>query len=142
VRVILNPAPARALPDEVLGGVDVLTPNENEAAKLIGVQAESAQEALIARGVGSVVVTCGAAGCEVLSDGERQTVPGFHVEAVDTTGAGDCFNGALAVALARDLNLINAARYANAAAAVAVTRFGAQTSMPTDEEVRRFLQMQ
>jgi len=142
VRVILNPAPARALPDDVLRGVDVLTPNENEAAKLIDEQAVSALDALIARGVGSVVMTCGAAGCEVVSDGERQRVPGFHIEAVDTTGAGDCFNGALAVALARGLKMIDAAQYANAAAALAVTRFGAQTSMPADEEVQQFLNSQ
>jgi ribokinase len=142
VRVILNPAPARALPDDVLRGVDVLTPNENEAAKLIGGQVDSPLAALVARGVGSVVMTCGAAGCEVLSNDKRQRVPGFHVEAVDTTGAGDCFNGALAVALARGLQLADAARYANAAAALAVTRFGAQTSMPTQEEVREFLQTQ
>lgn len=140
VRVILNPAPARALPDEALRGIDVLTPNENEAAKLNGEQVDSALDVLIARGPGSVVMTCGAAGCEVVSDGKRQHVSGFHVEAVDTTGAGDCFNGALAVALARGLNMIDAARYANAAAALAVTRFGAQIAMPTDEEVRQFLQ--
>jgi ribokinase len=139
VRAILNPAPARVLPDEVLRGIDVLTPNENEAAKLIGEQVESALEALIARGVGSVVMTCGAAGCEVVSGGERQRVSGFHVEAVDTTGAGDCFNGALAVALARGLDMAEAARYANAAAALAVTRFGAQTSAPFDDEVQNFL---
>jgi ribokinase len=142
VRVILNPAPARALPDDVLRGIDVLTPNENEAAKLIGEQVDSALEALIARGPGSVVMTRGAAGCEVISDEMRQHVPGFRVEAVDTTGAGDCFNGALAVALARGLKMIDAARYANAAAALAVTRFGAQVAMPTDEEVREFLQAQ
>jgi ribokinase len=140
VRVILNPAPARTLPDDVLRGADVLTPNENEAAKLIGESIDSAVEALIACGVGSVVMTCGAAGCEVLADGKRQRVPGFHVEAVDTTGAGDCFNGALAVALARDWQMIDAARYANAAAALAVTRFGAQTAMPTDAEVQQLLQ--
>jgi ribokinase len=142
VRVILNPAPARALPDDVLRNIDVLTPNENEATKLMGEVTGSALEALIARRVGRVVMTCGAAGCEVLSDGKRQRVPGFHVEAVDTTGAGDCFNGALAVALARGLKMIDAARYANAAAALAVTRFGAQTSMPTDEEVQEFLRTQ
>jgi ribokinase len=142
VRVILNPAPARALPDDVLRGVDVLTPNENEAAGLIGKQVDSALEALAARGPGSVVMTCGAAGCEVLSDGQRQHVPGFPIEAVDTTGAGDSFNGALAVALARGLKIADAARYANAAAALAVTRFGAQIAMPTDEEVQKYLQTQ
>lgn len=139
VRVILNPAPARVLPDEVLRGIDVLTPNENEAAKLMGEQVDSPLEALIARGVGRVVMTCGARGCEVVSDGGRQHVPGVHVEAVDTTGAGDCFNGALAVALARGLNMIEAVQYANAAAALAVTRFGAQIALPTDEEVQQFL---
>lgn len=79
-------------------------------------------------------------GCEVLTGAKPEHIPGFHVEAVDTTGAGDCFNGALAVALARGLKMVDAARYANAAAALAVTRFGAQTSMPTDEEVQVFLQ--
>ena len=139
VRVILNPAPAQALPDDLLRGVDVLTPNENEAARLMGGTLDSALDAFTARGLNNIVMTCGARGCEILSDGKRQRVTGFHVEAVDTTGAGDCFNGALAVALARGLNMIDAARYANAAAALAVTRFGAQTSMPADEEVQQFL---
>jgi ribokinase len=142
VSAILNPAPARTLPEDILCGVAVLTPNENEAARLIGEKVDAVLEGLIARGAGSVVMTCGAAGCEVLSDGKRQRVPGFHVEAVDTTGAGDCFNGALAVALARGFAMIEAVRYANAAAALAVTRFGAQIAMPTDEEVRQFLRTQ
>jgi ribokinase len=142
VRVILNPAPARALADDVLSGVDVLTPNENEAVKLIGEQAASTLEALVARITGSVVMTCGASGCKVVAGGQRQHVPGFHVEAVDTTGAGDCFNGALAVALARGLEMAEAVRYASAAAALAVTRFGAQASLPIDEEVQDFLRSQ
>lgn len=139
VRVILNPAPARSLPDDLLRAVDVVTPNENEAAKLIGGRVDAPLEALIECGVGVVVMTCGADGCEVISAGERQRVPSFHVEAVDTTGAGDCFNGALAVALARGLDMAEAVRYANAAAALAVTRFGAQIAMPLDEEVQGFL---
>lgn len=139
VRVILNPAPARVLPDDILRGVDVLTPNENEAAKLTGAQGDAALDTLLARGVENIVMTCGAAGCNLIARGSRQMVPGFQVDAVDTTGAGDCFNGALAVALARGLPLMNAARYANAAAALAVTRLGAQTSLPIDEEVQRFL---
>ncbi|CAG0934624.1 ribokinase [Thermoflexales bacterium] len=141
VRVILNPAPAQALPADLLRGVDVLTPNENEAARLIGEHVDLEWEALAACGPGSVVMTRGAAGCQVLAAGKRQLVPGFHVEAVDTTGAGDCFNGALAVALARGLKLVEAARYANAAGALAVTRFGAQTALPTDEEVQEFLRV-
>ena len=143
VRVILNPAPAKELSNDLLRRVDVLTPNENEAAKLAGGDLDPARDALTmvaARGLSSIIMTCGARGCEVLVDTERGHVPGFHVEAVDTTGAGDCFNGALAVALARGLKMIDAVRYANAAAALAVTRFGAQTSMPTDEEVQQFLQ--
>ena len=139
VRVILNPAPAQALPDDVLRGVDVLTPNENEAAKLSGGTLDSALDRLTARGLSGIVMTCGARGCEVRSAGLRQRVRGFQVEAVDTTGAGDCFSGALAVALARGLTLIDAVRYANAAAALAVTRFGAQTSMPADDDVQQFL---
>ena len=75
----------------------------------------------------------------MLVDDQVRHVPSFAVEAVDTTGAGDCFNGALAVALARGLKLIEAVKYANAAAALAVTRFGAQASMPRDEEVAQFL---
>jgi ribokinase len=142
VRTILNPAPARQLPADVLREVDVLTPNENEAAGLTGDDLDPARDVLAGLVAceprTGVVMTRGAAGCEVVSDGKRQPVPGFRVEAVDTTGAGDCFNGALAVALARGSKLVDAARYANAAAALAVTRFGAQTSMPTDEEVRQF----
>jgi ribokinase len=142
VRVILNPAPAQMLPDDLLRKVDVLTPNENEAARLVGDDFDPVRDVLptlAARGLRGIVMTRGTSGCDILVGAERQHVPGFHVEAVDTTGAGDCFNGALAVALARDLTMVDAARYANAAAALAVTRFGAQTSMPTDEEVQQFL---
>jgi ribokinase len=144
VRVILNPAPAQALPPNLLRKVDVLTPNETEAERLAGgALVDPSRDVLTmlpTHGPGCVVMTCGARGCEVLAEEARQHVIGFHVEAVDTTGAGDCFNGALAVALARGLKMIDAARYANAAAALAVTHFGAQTTMPTDEEVQQFLQ--
>ena len=123
--------------------VDVLTPNESEAAISRVAEDYWADEVLLrlqALGPSHVVVTLGSHGCDVLVDGQVQHVPSFPVEAVDTTGAGDCFNGALAVALARGLKLIEAMQYANAAAALAVTRFGAQASMPTDDEVQRFLQ--
>ncbi len=142
VRVILNPAPARSLSADILRGVDVITPNASEAARLAGnsvYQAEEVLPMLQASGPSSVIVTLGARGCEVLTGSTPQHVPGFHVEAVDTTGAGDCFNGALAVALARGWTVIDAARYANAASALAVARLGAQTSMPTGEEVQHFL---
>jgi ribokinase len=142
VKVILNPAPATALPIDLLRLIDVLTPNESEAASLAGYETYRAEEvlpALVARGPGSVIVTLGSHGCDVLVDEQVQHVPSFPVEAIDTTGAGDCFNAALAVAFARGLPLIEAVRYASAAAALAVTRFGAQAAMPTDEEVAQFL---
>lgn len=144
VQVLLNPAPATVLPADVLRLVDVLTPNESEAAHLAGCSEYIATEVLPrlqARGPSSVIVTLGSRGCDVLTDEQGQHVPSFPVEAVDTTGAGDCFNGALAVALARGLKLAEAARYANAAAALAVTRFGAQASMPTDEAVQQFMRL-
>ena len=143
VKVILNPAPAIALPADLLSQVDVLTPNESEAANLAGHSAYTAKETLLAlawRGPSAVIATLGAHGCDVWADGQAQHVPSFPVNAVDTTGAGDCFNGALAVALARGLKLAEAAQYANAAAGLAVTRLGAQASLPTDQEVRQFLQ--
>jgi ribokinase len=142
VKVMLNPAPAQALPADLLRLIDVLTPNESEVANLAGCSAYTAAEVLPrlqALGPSRVVVTLGSRGCDVLIDGEPQHVPSFPVEAVDTTGAGDCFNGALAVALARGLKMVEAVQYASAAAALAVTRFGAQASMPTDEDVQKFL---
>jgi len=92
VRVILNPAPAQVLPDDLLRGVDVLTPNEHEVASLVGGEVVLALDdvlsVLMARGPRSIVMTRGARGCDVLAGAERQHVPGYHVEAVDTTGAG------------------------------------------------------
>jgi len=145
VRVILNPAPAQKLPDQLLRLVDVLTPNQSEAANLAGFshyKAEDVLTLLYSRGPRSVIITLGSRGCDVLAGVKRQHVPAFPVEALDTTGAGDCFNGALAVALARGLKMVEAVQYANAAAALAVTRFGAQASLPTDDEVQQFLQAQ
>jgi ribokinase len=145
-RVILNPAPARALPDELLRHVSILTPNETEAELLTGIKVDSdssaakAASVLRARGVQTVILTLGARGALVAtSDGSPQLVPGFKVKAVDTTGAGDVFNGALAVALAEEQPLINAVRFANAAAAISVTRLGAQPSAPSRREIKRLL---
>lgn len=141
---ILNPAPARPLPDEVLTLVDVLTPNELEAATLARhdearslperlTPAESAAR-LIARGCRSVIVTLGAAGC-LVAGRENGHVPGRAVPAVDATAAGDAFNGALAVALAEGRTLLEAARWANVAASISVTRRGAQPSLARREEI-------
>jgi ribokinase len=140
-RTILNPAPASALPDELLRLVSVLTPNESEAARLAGVSTEdehwleATATALLRRGVGAVVITLGAAGAYIATGELRETIPGWRVEARDTTAAGDVFNGTLAVALAEQLPLAQAVRFANAAAAISVTRDGAQPSAPRRDEI-------
>ena len=127
VRIILNPAPARPLPDKLLRRLYLLTPNESEAELLTGVpvtdeaSAAKAADALLAAGVGSGVV------------------PAYRMKAVDTTAAGDVFNGTLAVALAEGKSLIEAARFASAAAALSVTRLGAQASAPSRAEIARLL---
>jgi ribokinase len=145
VPVILNPAPARRLPAKLLQRVSILTPNETEAELLTGIRVDSeataarAAEKLRAKGVGTVIVTLGARGALVASADGHTLVPGFPVKPVDTTAAGDVFNGALAVALADGQPLAAAARFANAAAAISVTRLGAQPSAPHRKEIDRFL---
>jgi ribokinase len=148
VRVILNPAPAPAdpLPAELLACVDILTPNENELALLAGGPASVEQAAgqVLGRGVGTVIVTLGARGALIATPDARLPVPSFPVEAVDTTAAGDAFNGGLAVALAEGKGLTEgkeltgAVRFANACGALATTRLGAQPSLPTRDEVAAF----
>jgi ribokinase len=145
VRVILNPAPARPLPDALLRRVSILTPNETEAELLTGVKVDSeataakAADALLARGVRTVILTLGARGAFVADGGGRRLVPAFKVKAIDTTAAGDIFNGALAVALAEDRPLVEAARFGCAAAAISVTRLGAQPSAPRRAEIEKLL---
>jgi len=144
-RVILNPAPARPLPDALLKNLYLLTPNENEAELLTGMAvdgeaaANKAADILLARGVQNVILTMGARGAFVAGKGIRQLVPAFKTQAVDSTGAGDIFNGALAVALAEGKSLLEAARFASAAAAISVSRLGAQTSAPTRQEIEQRL---
>jgi ribokinase len=145
VPVILNPAPARELGDALLAGVSVLTPNEHEAELLTGIPVRderSAREAarrLRERGPGTVIVTLGERGVLALAAGFEASLPAFKVEPVDTTAAGDVFNGALAVALAEKLPLPDAVRFAQAAAAISVTRPGAQPSAPTRAEIEALL---
>ena len=144
-RVILNPAPAQPLPDDLLRRVYLLTPNESEAELLTGVAvnndaaAAKAAEALLARGVQNVIITLGARGAFVVGKGVHQLVPAFKVKPVDTTAAGDVFNGTLAFGLAEGKSLLEAARFASAAAAISVTRLGAQTSAPTRKEIEKLL---
>jgi ribokinase len=141
--VILNPAPAQPLPDKLLKKVSILTPNETEAELLTGIKVDNddtcgrAAEILLRRGVRTVIITLGARGAFVASATAKQHVPGFEVKQVDTTAAGDAFNGALAVALAEGMPMIDAVYFANAAGALAVTRMGAQPSAPNRDEIDR-----
>jgi ribokinase len=144
VPVILNPAPAYALSDGLLSKVSVLIPNQKEAEMLTGVpvvdliSADQAATALAERGVRTVIVTLGAEGAMWLDDGGSDWVAAPAVTAVDTTAAGDVFCGGLAVALAEGKPVKAAVGFACAAAALSVTRMGAQPSAPTRSEVDRF----
>jgi ribokinase len=145
VRVILNPAPAHPLPPALLRRVSVLTPNESEAERLTGIRVESERTAaraagvLLSQGVGAVIITLGARGAFVATADSRRLVPAFRATAVDTTAAGDIFNGALAVALGEGMELEDAVRFANAAGALSVTKLGAQPSAPRRREIERLL---
>ncbi|HBH64271.1 MAG TPA: ribokinase [Erwinia persicina] len=146
--VILNPAPATALSDELLSLVDMITPNETEAQILTGVAVNSDEDAARAaavlhdKGIRTVLITLGSRGVWLSEQGKGQRIPGFRVEAVDTIAAGDTFNGALITALLEQRPMAEAVRFAHAAAAIAVTRHGAQPSVPWREEIDRFLQQQ
>ncbi|EMC0408522.1 ribokinase [Vibrio fluvialis] len=143
--VILNPAPARELPDELLSCVDVITPNETEAEVLTGItvtddaSAQLAADELHRKGIEIVMITLGAKGVWLSQNGRGTLIPGFRVQATDTTAAGDTFNGALVTGLLEEMPLESAIKFAHAAAAISVTRFGAQTSIPNRAEVDAFL---
>lgn len=143
--VILNPAPAQELPDALLKHVSILTPNESEVALLTGVDVSDeaglarAATVLRERGVRNVLITLGARGTYVAADGTEQVIPSFEVKAVDTTAAGDVFNGALAADLAEGKDLLEAVRFASAAAALSVTKIGAQPSAPNRAEIHAFM---
>jgi ribokinase len=145
VRVLLNPAPARQLPDELLRLVDVLTPNESETQILTGLRiddddsAARAADALLERGVGAAVLTLGARGALLAQGTQHTRIPGYSVRVVDTTAAGDAFCGALAAQLARGRPLAEALRYANAAGALATTVLGAGPAMPRLDAVERLV---
>jgi ribokinase len=146
VRVVLNPAPAQPLSEELLRQIDLLVPNETETALLTGLpvdtmqHVERAARALLDGGVGETVITLGERGALLLSgDGAAQHLPAQTVEVIDTTAAGDAFVAALAVALTDGASMEDAVRWAIAAGSLAVTRLGAQPSMPTREEVEQFI---
>jgi ribokinase len=140
-RVILNPAPARHLSDDLLSYLYLITPNETEAEILTGIKvtdavtAEMAAKSLIQNGVQNVVITMGGSGAFVLSGKTSKMIPVIPVKAVDTTAAGDIFNGALTVAISEGKNIEDAVVFANKAAAISVTRMGAQASAPYRNEI-------
>lgn len=146
VKVILDPSPVRPLPEAFYTCCDIITPNETDAQALVGFPitdrgaAEAAAERLLNRGVGAAIVTLGPQGCYFAdSRGEKGFVPAFAVEALDSVGAGDAFNGVLATALAEGADMGSAIRTASAAGALSVTRSGAQDSMPSRGDIERFL---
>jgi ribokinase len=148
IPLMLDPAPARALPREMLRQVTYLTPNETETCALCAIPSQDLNretvaelaQTLQARGAANVIIKMGKQGAFVAgADGLQRMVPSFKVRVIDSTAAGDAFNGGLAVALMRGLGLAEAVRFAGAVGALSVTRAGAQPAMPTAGEVNKFI---
>jgi len=142
VPTILNPAPAQPLPESIYRHIDYITPNETEAAALTGVavatlaDAERAADAFLARGVRNAIITLGAQGAYVKNEQIKAHVAAIDAgKVVETTGAGDAFNGGFAVALSEGMDLVAAARFGCAAAGISITRPGTAPSMPTRAEI-------
>ena len=142
---ILNPAPAMQVSDELLAQADIVTPNELEAEAITGIEIDGPEAAgqaaqyFFERGVGSVVITLGSRGAYAATPARACMIEPFQVEAVDTTGAGDAFNGGLAVALSEGKELFEACRFASAVAALCVTKMGTAPAMPARADVEAFL---
>ena len=140
-QVILNPAPAQPLSDEILANIDMITPNETETALLTGVQvvdeqtAQQAANVFHQKGIQTVLITLGAKGAFLSENGNGEIIAGFKVIPVDTTAAGDTFNGALAIALLEGKSMRDAVMFAHKASFISVTRMGAQSSIPTRLEL-------
>jgi len=143
-QLIINPAPAQELSDEILEGLFLITPNETESKILTGIAVEDdasmreAAKALISKGVQNVIITLGSKGAFFMNAEEQFLVPSFSVKAVDTTAAGDVFNGVLTVCLSKNKNWKESITFANRAAALSVTKMGAQGSAPNIEEINQF----
>lgn len=146
VKVILNPAPARTLPPEIWEMIDIFVPNEIEAATLSygsgsNLKIEEVSREFLSRGVKEVIISLGEKGCYYDSGKESFFLPAFQVDAIDSTGAGDAFVGALAVGLASGWDTQKRLLFASASGALACTRKGAQSSLPRKEEVENFLKL-
>jgi ribokinase len=148
VPLMLDPAPGRALPDHLLRHVSYLTPNETETSTICGLGAEEVNPStvpeiarrLLRRGVRHVLIKMGSQGAYAATTQNREgMLPPLKVDVVDSTAAGDAFNGGLAVALVRGLDFLSAARFASVVAALSVTRMGAQPSMPAGREVKKLV---
>ncbi|MEO5893065.1 MAG: ribokinase [Ferruginibacter sp.] len=141
IKVILNPAPVTSLPDELLQHISIITPNETEASMLTGIKitdevtAEQAARSLQAKGIATVIITLGSKGALVLHGDQCSMINAPVVQAIDTTAAGDVFNGALAVALSENKPMLAAVEFACQAASISVTRLGAQASAPYKHEL-------
>ena len=142
---ILNPAPGKKLERKVWEKVSLITPNRSELELITNrsivtvEEAEKAAQEVISVGVKNVIVTLGGEGALVVNTDKTTYVPSYQVDIVDTTGAGDAFNGGLAIALSEGKSLVEATKFANAAAALKVTKIGTAPAMPYREEVERFL---
>jgi len=143
VKTILNPAPARSVPQEIVALADYITPNETELATLAGMSVDDdvieMGRSLLVTDEQTVVATLGSAGARYITKDTSELIPTFKVDVVDTTGAGDAFNGGFAVALAESKNLEDAIRFGNATAALSVTKTGTAPSMPQRETVDTLL---
>ena len=148
LRILLNPAPAYTLPDELIVAADFILPNESELGLLTGrtlgdlISIEAASRSLIARGARNIIVTLGANGALIVNKNGAKHIPAYKVKAVDTTAAGDAFVGGLAVGLSNGKSLEDAVQYACACGALAATKFGAQPSLPLADDVDLFLKQQ
>ncbi len=146
VKVVLNPAPAKALPDHFLANIDLITPNETEAKILTGIDVETDEDAqrasnvLHEKGIETVIITLGKRGAWVSTKGVGELISGFVVKAIDTIGAGDTFNGVLVTALLEGKSLKEAVLIGHAAGALAVTKEGAQPAIPWRKEIDQFLE--
>ena len=141
VKIVLNPAPAAEVPEEILKLIDTVTPNETEAQALTGVEvrthadAERAAKVFLEKGVKNVVITMGALGAFATDGVRSELLPRLNVNAIDTTGAGDAFNGGFVMALSEGKDIFTALRYGNATGALSVTKLGTAPSMPTRGEI-------
>lgn len=145
IKLVLNPAPACPLPDDLLRKISIITPNKKEAEMLTRIKiadinsAKEAAKMMSGKGIETVIITMGSEGALIFEKGTFKVVPAIKVKAVDTTAAGDVFNGALVVAMSEGKDMIQAVQFANVAAAVSVTRLGAQASAPHRNEVEALI---